>query len=167
MRVSIVSLLLFLAALPPCTHADAFYEIVQYRCDTKGNYLQVQLLGAYNEEGQALTSTKDENTWSPWQLVEEIEDERYIKKTKTIQKTCVLSDGTYMVEIGPNPCNYNIQGMNGAMMMAWARVTKDGKELTRENFGACGVDGEVTTKLQIRPGQKPIIGTKSGDDYFK
>jgi hypothetical protein len=86
---------------------------------------------------------------------------RYIKNTKTIQKSCVLSDGTYIVEIGPKPCNSDTLGENGAIMMAWAKVSKDGRQLAHTDFGACTiVDVKLTTKLQIRPGQEPIHRTK-------
>jgi len=132
--------------------------VLQYRCDTKGNYVQVQLLHDY---------TDPENSWDPWTLVDDGGTGRYIKKTKTIQKSCVLSDGIYIVEIGPEPCSYDTLGRNGAMMMAWAKVSKDGKQLARADFGACTTDVKVTTKLQIRPGQEAIIEEISGDDYFK
>ena len=159
---------LLLVTLSPCTYADAFYEFIKYDCNQNEDLVQVQLMGAYDEEGEALRSNSDENTWSPWELVGDGGTGRYIKSTRTINKSCTLSDGAYSVEIGPKPCNYDTQGRNGAKMMAWAEISKNGEQLAYVNFGACGVvDVTVTTKLSVKPGHEPTIERKPGKDYFK
>lgn len=102
--------------------ADAFYVAVRFECDRKNDFVAVHYLGAYNEQGEALIASLDENGMEPWKLVEVTGDK--IIKQNTVTKECTLSDGTYKVEIGPAPGNSNIQGRCGAEMSAWAEVSK-------------------------------------------
>ncbi len=165
-RLVLVSLLL----QPIIVHADAWYELIRYSCDKKGDSVRVEYVGAYNEQGEVMKKNKGPNEWNPWELVtgDNGSDGRYIKGEKLIRKVCALSDGKYLVEFGPSPCNSDTQGMGGAMMMARAKITRQGKTIGTARFGGCTIgDNRVTTSITIRPGKPPIIEEKAAQDYFQ
>jgi hypothetical protein len=54
MRIILSVLMLAFLGNVSSARADAFYELVKYSCKEKDNFVQVEYLGAYNEEGVKL-----------------------------------------------------------------------------------------------------------------
>jgi hypothetical protein len=149
-------------------YADSFYVAVQFECNKAEGFVAVNYLGAYNEEGEAMMRRLGEDGINPWKLVEVIDDR--ITKMSTVRKECELSDGSYVVEIGPSPGNGNIQGRCGAQMSAWATFHKGNKLLLRTGFeGDChDVESPITTKALWRSGAKePEISDMPYDEFYK
>jgi len=161
---------LALLVLPLTAHSDAWNEIIRYTCDTTQQLVRVQYIGAYIEDGKHFMSSKGQDDWDPWALVtsDSRENGRYIKAVKTIRKACTLSDGIYKVEIRPKPCNSDTQGQSGAMMMAYASISRGSNYVGDASFGGCSVDGTVTTSIMLRAGRAASeIETKRAEDYFR
>lgn len=108
----------------------------------------------------------DENAVDPWSLVE-ISDGR-ITRLNSVQKACSLSDGTYVVEIGPSPGNTNIQGRCGAHVSAWAELYRGDKLLVRSGFeGDCfDTESTILTRVLWRAGATSPEITESPHDSF-
>jgi hypothetical protein len=141
--------------------ADAFYKLVGYDCDQRADRLVVTYDAAANSEGEAMMHNKTNFQWDPYRLITMADDD-HIKDVQVIKRTCKLSDGKYAIALGPVPGNFNIQGMCGAWMSAWAEVRK-GKRVIypRSDFESdvgCTYDkGEIITRVEIRPKQKPKV----------
>lgn len=108
---------IFLLLLSGTAHADAFYKLVGYICDKGANRLILTYDAAANSEGEKMMAKKRANQWDPWALIT-MSDESKIDKLMTIKRTCLLSDGNYMISLGPVPGNMNTVGMCGAWMSA-------------------------------------------------
>jgi hypothetical protein len=144
--------------------ADAFFKLVGFQCDRRADRLTLTYDAAANGEGQSMLEAKSKNQWDPWSLVE-MRDEDNIGSLATIKRTCKLSDGAYLVELGPQPGNMNIQRKCGAWMSAWAEVRKGTKVIyPRTDFesgvGCFFADGEITTSVEIAPRHKSYKLTK-------
>lgn len=151
--VVIASLML---SLP--VYADSFHVAVQYDCDKAEDFVAVYYLGAYNEEGEELMQRLGKDGINPWELVE-VTDDR-ITTENTVRRECELSDGSYVVEIGPSPGNRNIQGRCGAHMSAWVTFHKENKLLSRTGFeGDChDLESPIRTRALWRSGaEEPEI----------
>lgn len=167
---------IFLAAIlcitPMLAHADQFYVLVGYTCDTRNDRILLTYDGAYNEDGQAMVAKKTKNQWEPWSLVTGTDDGDHIKSLKTVRGSCRLSDGIYQVEITPSPGNFNIQGRCGAWMTASAKVKKQHKiiySVPRFENDCHDMDTPVITKIIIEAG-KPApaqVTTVKWDDFYK
>ena len=146
------------------TRADTFFKLVGYQCDRSADRLTLTYDAAANGEGQAMTEAKTKHQWDPWSLIE-MRDDDNIGRLGTIKRTCKLSDGTYQVELGPQPGNMNIQHKCGAWISAWAEVRKGSKVIyPRTDFesgvGCFFADGEITTRVEITPRRKGYKLTK-------
>lgn len=162
-----VTLAIILASIAFSVHADEFYVALQVECSKTGDYVAVNYLGAYNEEGKAMVQRLGEDGIDPWKLVVIADD--HISEMKTLTKQCSLSDGIYIVDIGPLPGNGNIQGRCGAQMSAWMRIHKDDTPLLRTGFeGDCFADYPVTTRVLWRAGaEKAEITEVAHDEFYK
>lgn len=149
--------------------ADSWHELLRYSCDSQTGLLQIEYLGAYNEEGNSLVMRKTENDVNPWDLVVIGNDPRYVVRTNTVEKHCRLRTTVYFVELGALPCNFDLHGMNGGMMQAYARIRRGNFEISKEVFGSCSVLNErVTTKVELLAGHKlPVVTRKAAREYFK
>lgn len=169
MRHILWLMLICTCALPVRASADAFYTYIQYSCNSQADFVQIEWIATYDEVLADKTRSQ-ENTWNPWALVSG--DEQYIKETKSVQKRCELSSGSYEVEIGPVICNRNTQGRNGAVLKGFAAITKDGKPIAREMFGICSSDeltaekDKITTKLKFSPGSNSEVEQKTLREYY-
>jgi len=167
MRLSVfsfLSLLLFSAN----AESDQFYELIRYECNQQHNTVSVEYVGAYNEDGESLIANKTENDWNPWDLIV-VSKNSHVTKINAIHRTCKLTDGMYRVSIRPSPCNTNLMGMDGGMMMAGATISKQKSVLVSGSFGACQIHDEevLTTKITILSGNKtPIVEKKTAQEYF-
>lgn len=167
MRLSFIAFLfpLFFSAN---AESDEFYELIRYECNQQNNTVSVEYVGAYNEDGKTLFANKTENDWNPWDLIV-VSKNSHVEKIKTIRKTCKLTDGMYKISIRPSPCNSNLLGMDGGMMMAGATISKQNNVLISGSFGACQIHDEemLTTKISIRSGNKsPIVEHMPAKEYF-
>jgi len=160
MRTWIVCFFVILSLYPPYSVADIFYQTVVYKCNRAQDYLEVQILGTYDEELSAEHSIGD--TFEPWNLAKTDRD-GLIVGSEIVKRSCKLKDGIYDVEMEADPCNRNPQGMGGAEMMALARVKKDGKQVAFTHLGTCGGLGKVTSSLRVQSGSKYKIGVT--EDY--
>ena len=137
--------------------ADAFYKLVGYRCDKTADKLVLTYDAAANSDGEEMFRNKSAHQWDPWGLIE-MKDEDHVAKLQTIKRSCKLSDGTYLISLGPIPGNMNIQRRCGAWISAWAEVRRRGQIIyPRSNFergvGCFVADGEIVTRVEIRPGE--------------
>lgn len=152
MRPLVITLLSLLAG---SAHADAFFKLVGYQCDRQADRLILTYDAAANGEGQSMLEATRDTQWDPWTLVE-MRDEDNIKEIRTIKASCKLSSGTYFIQLGPVPGNFNIQRRCGAWISAWAEV-RLGKKIVypRTDFekgvGCFYADGEITTRVEIAP----------------
>jgi hypothetical protein len=149
-------------------NADWFYQTINYTCDSNEDKIVIEFKGAYNENGKSLISNKGPDGWDPWELVIIGKDGKTIIKELTVIRKCKLSDGEYLVEIGPNPANNNTSGLDGLVMTAWVAVTKNNHIITKKYMGSWKVEGPVMTKVVIRgKSNKPKIYYTSSDDFYK
>ena len=152
-------------------HADYFHALVGIKCNAQTDRLVVYYIGAYNEEGEALIARKNENEWTPGELIASMEDDDHIGELKTIVRTCELSHGKYEILIGPSPGNMNIQGQCGAQLSAWVEITRYGNVLVpRRGFEPwChDLDGEVLTRVTIHSISKtPRFTTIKYNEFFR
>jgi hypothetical protein len=163
---STLALLCFLLSFP--ANADSFYVAVKFECDKISDSVAVNYLGAYNERGEAMIKSLGEMGINPWTLVET--DDSRITKMNTVKKECELSDGIYLVEIGPSPGNGNILGRCGGHMSAWVSFHKGNEELVRTDFeGDCfDVESPIRTRVLWRVGaEHPEITEIPHDDFYK
>ncbi len=160
---------LSLCATTHLCRADSFYELLRYRCSAAADRLQVEYVGAYNEEGVRLFASRTLDDVNPWDLIvmEKADEPKLIVGTKSEHRTCKLSDGEYLVELSASPCNFNVHGLNGAMMMARAEVRLPGHRVAKAEFGGCTVEGHVNTKLIIRSGGKSRVEKMKAEEYFR
>lgn len=136
-------------------HADAFFKLVGYQCNTKADRLILTYDAAANGAGQLMLESKTAQQWDPWDLIH-MDDEAIIQSTTTVQGSCVLSDGVYAVELGPVPGNRNTVGRCGAWISAWAEVRRGNRVIyPRTDFesgvGCFFADGVITTRVEIAP----------------
>ena len=154
----------------PCgiAEADAWYQLVIYKCDKKNDYVMVEFKGAYNEEGEAMIKEKTADMWDPWSLVSPDKSGQHIGKRQTIKKICTLSDGKYTVEIGPSPGNTDTLGECGAQMNAWTRIKREGKQIIHQKMGSCSTKDKIVNKIVIKAGQRePLISSMDWFDFYK
>ena len=144
-------LLIILCGIIPClSYADYFRVLVGYECDHTSNELSVTYRGAYNEAGDLLVESKTSTQWTPWSLIESMENEDRIGTLMTIEASCALLGKRYKILIGPIPGNMNIQGRCGAVMTAWAEIRQGSTVLVprRELESDChDFDTPVTTDI--------------------
>ena len=166
-EISVAALLL--CGYPQPGRADWFYELLRYRCEPSLQRIEVEYVGAYNEEGQRLFSSRTPDDVNLRELVvmEEGDEPKMITQLKSVEKRCVLQGEEFQIELGPDPCNYNVQGRNGGMMMGYAQVRSRGRVVAKTTFGACTIKGFVRTKLVVRSGKVPTIVRKSAGEYFR
>jgi hypothetical protein len=158
-----------LCLIPFLSRADAFYELLRHRCNVAADTLEVEYVGAYNEAGECLFASRTPDDVNPWDQIEmeKAEEPKFIAGIKAERRRCRLSDGVYDVELAPIPCNRNVLGFNGAMMMASAQVRFPGRRTTTAEFGGCNLESDVKTKLLIRPTGNVRIEGKTAEEYFK
>jgi len=161
MRPTVALLLYFLLA---SAHADAFFKLVGYQCNSESDLLVLTYDAAANGAGQSMLKAKTEHQWDPWTLIR-MRDDDNIESTMTVQRTCKLSDGVYSIELGPVPGNMNIQGHCGAWISAWAEVRRGTRVIyPRSDFesgvGCFFADGEITTRIEISPRRSKHKATK-------
>lgn len=149
-----ITLALAWALLSLPAHADWFHVAVHFECDKTNDFVAVNYLGAYNEEGEAMIQRLGKDGVDPWKLVE-VQDDR-ITKTNTVKRECALSDGIYLAEIGPAPGNGNVQGRCGAHMSAWTTLQKGSELLVQTGFeGDChDRESPIRTRVLWRAGAK-------------
>ncbi|WP_155274498.1 hypothetical protein [Vibrio nigripulchritudo] len=156
-------LFLVMCVLFPClSYADNFTVLVGYECNQVSNEVSVTYRGAYNEAGDLLRENKTSTQWTPWSLIESMENNDRIGTLKTIEASCSLSGKNYQILIGPIPGNMNIQGRCGAVMTAWAEIREGNTVLVprREFESDChDYDTPVTTDI--------ILDAKTGRIEFK
>jgi hypothetical protein len=75
------------------------------------------------------------------------DEPKMIAQVKSVERRCVLGGEEFRVSLGPDPCNYNIHGQNGGMMMAYAQVRSRGRIVTKTTFGACTIEGHVLSAV--------------------
>lgn len=161
---------LFIFVMLSCgkAQADSFYQLVTYTCDKNSDQIVVELMGAYNEEGEAMLAKAGPDMWEPWSLVSVDDSTDRITKMKTIKRSCILSDGKYSIEIGPEPWNTNIQGECGAYVGAWTRIKRGNKQLVRAVMGACRMDEKVVKRVVVKAGKsEPLIKVIEWADFYK
>jgi hypothetical protein len=151
-------------------HADAFYVLVGYNCDTKSDQLLLTYDGAYDEDGEAMLKNKRKTQWDPWTLVS-AKDEDHIGTLRTVHGKCRLSDGIYDIAVSPSPGNFNVQGRCGAWMTASATVKKGKRtvySISRFDQDCLDMDSPITTRVTIRTGHvEPEVSTVKWDDFYK
>jgi hypothetical protein len=154
-----------LASVSLSARADEFYIAVHVECSKASDYVAVDYMGAYNEKGKAMMERLGEKGIDPWKLVT-ITDDR-VSEMNTVKRECSLSDGDYVVEIGPSPGNGNIQGRCGAQMSAWARIYKEDAQLFYSPFeGDCFSQRPVLTRVLWRAGAAKAETTETPHDEF-
>ncbi|MBK6852340.1 MAG: hypothetical protein IPG93_12100 [Burkholderiales bacterium] len=139
-------------------NADAFYKLVGFKCETNVNKLVLTYDAAANSEGEAMMRTQTVSQWDPWSLVR-MKDDENVESLQTIERHCKLNDGIYTVRLGPVPGNWNIQRRCGTWISAWAEVRKGEQIVYRlanfeQGVGCFYADGEITTRVEIRPKQR-------------
>ncbi len=149
---------LILCFLTGSVSADAFYKLVGYDCDRRADRLVVTYDAAANSEGEAMMRNKTNFQWDPYRLIT-MADYDHIKDLQVVKRTCKLSNGNYSISLGPVPGNFNIQGMCGAWMSAWAEVRKGARVIYpradfERNVGCTYDKGEIITRVEIRPKQR-------------
>jgi len=149
--------------------ADEFYELVGYKCDRANDQIVVTYRGAFNERGREMADHKGPNEWDPWSLVGPGKVENRLGELTTIKKSCKLSDGQYVVEIGPAPGNMNYEGECGAFMSAWTAILKDSKVIGRYQFEQDCTDlNPVITKIVVRArSSEPELTRVQAADFYK
>lgn len=102
--------------------------------------------------GEVFELGPNENAIDPRTLIEVANDRIIVENSVTME--CPLSDGTYLVKLGPLPGNPNIQGHCGAEMAAWAEFYRDNELLIRSGSGSDCLDLEstITTRVLWRAG---------------
>jgi hypothetical protein len=149
-------------------YSDSFHVAVQFECRKAADFVAVSYRGAYNDEGEVMMERLGEDGIDPWKLVE-VTDDR-ITRMDTVKRECELSDGLYVVEIGPSPGNGNIQGRCGAQISAWAAFYKGHELLLRTEFESdCfDVESPIRTRVLWRAGAKaPAITEVSYHEFYK
>ncbi len=135
-----------------------------------GNFNSNMLAPTTNRERNYLKA-KTQNDVNPWTLIvtDRGKEPRYIERTKKVIKRCHLNDATYLVEMGPAPCNRDVHGMNGGMMQSYAVIRRGTVIVSREVFGGCSAGDElITTKVEIPARSRPAVVTrKPATEYFK
>ncbi|MHB1186182.1 hypothetical protein [Thiobacillus sp.] len=164
-------ILIALALLPIKALADEFYTLVKYNCDQSGDRIIVTHIGAYDEEGKALISKKDQNSWDPGELRGMQPTDKRFGAPKTIIRTCRLSDGLYTFRLRAMPENFkNITGQCGDWETASVVVLRNDRELVHVQLDQSCYNWKapVITSIQIHARQeKPILATKSADEFFR
>jgi len=160
-------LLLFLS-LP--ASADSFYVLIGFRCDASADTLTITYDGAYNDAGKAMLENKRPTQWDPWKLIS-MRDDDHIGESKTMRRTCRLSDGAYEIRLWAAPGNSNVQGRCGAHMSAGAEVKRGKRLLSRiDSFepDCHDVDAPIINRVVIRPGSlKGIEARVPHDEFYK
>ena len=136
-------------------HADSFFKLVGYQCDTKSDRLILTYDAAANGAGQRMLESRTAQQWDPWDLVH-VDDEALVESMTTVQGSCVLSDGVYTVALGPVPGNKNTVGRCGAWISAWAEVRRGNRVIYpltdfESGVGCTYIDGVITTRVEIAP----------------
>jgi hypothetical protein len=167
MKRMLVLIVFVISAVP--VYADWLHKLVGYDCDEIRDAIILTYRGAYNEAGEAMMANKGPHEWDPWSLVAKMKDDDHIDSLKTAEGECRLSDGVYKITIGPTPGNFNIQGICGGWMTAWAEVRR-GSELILPHYDfeddCLSMKASVTTEVVIKAGNKrPIIKTVSGNEF--
>jgi len=161
--------LLLLTCLPARASADTWYNLVSYQCDAKNDLLLVQYKGAHNQDGENLVRGKPADSWEPWSLLV-MKDSQFIGELKTVERDCLLSDGTYHVSIGPTPGNMNVGGRCGAFVSAWTEIAH-GADTPRhfELEGDClAIDQPVITEIAVHAGKPtPEISSVPKRDFYQ
>lgn len=152
--------------------ADGFYKLVGYVCDAKANALILTYAGGLNEAGKKLMKNKGPRQWDPWSLIETTVDKSSIDSTKTVHGECRLEDGFYEIMLGPLPGNFNLQGMCGGFMSAWAEVRRGSVVVLPRHkfeFPDChSSSNPITVRIRIEAGGgKPVIETVSWEAFYK
>ena len=75
-------LAVLLGLLPLRSNADSWYELLRYTCSSRIGQVQVEYVGAYNQEGERLIRSKTQNDVNPWDLIvtDKANEPRYIER---------------------------------------------------------------------------------------
>src|SRR5688572_6435124 len=102
------SLALSVAAILLCAYsqpgrADSFYELLRYRCKPTQHHIEIEYVGAYNEDGERLFSSRTSDDVNPWELIvmEKGNDPKMIAQVKSIERRCVLGGEEFQIALGP------------------------------------------------------------------
>lgn len=88
----------------------------------------------------------------------------------TVNWECELSDGTYLIELGPSPGNANVLGRCGGHISAWVSFRKGDVQLVRTGLGGSCEDLEspVRTRVLWRAGgNAPELTEVRGDQFYR
>lgn len=159
--------IMLLIIVPVTARADHLGTVVRYNCDRSNDQIVIEYIGGVNEAFDELMKNKGANAWYPWDLVTVDRSQQRIVKTKTILRSCILSDGEYKIAIGPEPGNWNIQGQLGARMSAWVEISKNGKQILRKILEDVWHDQPIVSKIVLKAKEKrpAIIEVNEGDFY--
>ncbi|WAJ39528.1 hypothetical protein OU800_09955 [Pseudomonas sp. GOM7] len=150
--------------------ADWFHTLARYECNQAADALLLSYLGAYNEDGEALLAKAGENEWNPWSLLEIQDDTKgtYVTGIKSIERSCKLSDGIYVVIISGQPGNTNILGRCGAQATASVKIIKNNNPIYTGSFESdCHSGAPVITEIKASPNNSIKITTTPNNDFFK
>lgn len=141
--------------------------VIGYRCDKANDTLEV----FYGPGGNFRIQPGIPNgKWNPWTLIASMEDEDTIGSLRTIHRRCHLSHGTYLLEMSPEPGNFNVQGRCGAYITAGVRILRNAREVVayRSMEGDChDMDGVVTTNIRIGPDRLPRYTEHAKQTYYR
>lgn len=173
-RVAYIGLMVILVSCsfiisPTNAFADYLGTIISYNCDKAKDQVIIEYKGGVNEAFDKLMDNKGPNAWYPWDLVTVDKKQKHIVKAKKIFKTCKLSDGEYKITIGPEPGNWNVQGQLGARMSAWARISKNGKEvINRTMEDVWHPEVPIVSRITLKAKEpRPVIIEVKEDDFYK
>lgn len=139
---------------------------VHIECNKRADFVAVHYVGE-NQAGGALIASLGSAGIDPWRLVE-VQNDR-ITKESSVREECELSDGTYVVTVGPTPGNMNVQGACGAHMSAWTRISKHDLEIVGTQFeaGDChDSESSIRTRALWRVGAEEAEFTEVPYDEF-
>jgi len=121
--------LLLFCLLPGATWADCYDPVVLMSCDQSHDQVSVSVTNQSCDINpqQSLLVTHKGYAWNPWDLLirhDPGNGDLEITGTRTVSRTCHLSDGIYHVRIGPVVGGDHVGRMCGASISAWVQIAR-------------------------------------------
>ncbi|MDR0775646.1 MAG: hypothetical protein LBE81_03285 [Azonexus sp.] len=134
-------------------------RIVGIECNRNSNTLEVGYFTAYN------LPTKTMDLWNTFDLKKNAPD-GCVESVYEVKRRCNLGKDRYLIIVRAVPGNWNLNGQCGGATYGGTKIFRNRVLLFDGDFEECSLDGEIVTKVLVRPGMKPLVSKVSRKEFF-
>jgi len=104
--------------------------------------------------------------WDTFDLKKNTPDDNYVESVYEVKRRCNLGKDRYLIKVRAVPGNWRLNGQCGGATFAGVKIFKNRVLIFDGDFEECSLDGEVVTKILVRPGMKPLASKASRKEFY-